>query len=525
MNTIMKKKTAVALGIYVALILLILLVSNIGIFNGWLDSLFRLLRPLIIGLVIAYLFNPFFRFFECKMFVKIKPASLRRGISLFFTYLVLFLIIGVLVLLIVPQLVDSIVSFLSNSDELIDKSMGEINNLIGMLNARFPAEEGAEPTIPYIDPTSLKENVSRFFKSINFNVENLVKLLNANTVSSLFSMASNLMAIVTDTVFGLFISLYLLNTKEKRYAQIMRLRKAVFSDKVNAAITKICTVADKSFGGFIRGKLLDSCMVGILVYILISLMGVPYEILIAVIIGITDVVPIVGPFIGVIPSAIIILLTDPSKVIPFLLCILIVQQIDGNIIAPKILGENTGVSSLCVIIAISVMGSLWGLVGMVIGVPLFATVLELTSEFLDKRLKKKGLSTDAESYYAYDIDPPPKEEEGNLLQRMHRKKLLRLQQESAGGEGNLTAFERFQLDSYALAQKYQVLSKKNDVIPEGFAEEENELAEAAQEQLDCEVAEELAEAEEATDTNVQNNTENIISESETQTETDPASHL
>ena len=254
-------------------------------------------------------------------------------------------------------------------------------------------------------------------------------------------------------------------------------------------------------------------------------MGVPYEILIAVIIGITDVVPIVGPFIGVIPSAIIILLTDPSKVIPFLLCILIVQQIDGNIIAPKILGENTGVSSLCVIIAISVMGSLWGLVGMVIGVPLFATVLELTSEFLDKRLKKKGLSTDAESYYAYDIDPPPKEEEGNLLQRMHRKKLLRLQQESAGGEGNLTAFERFQLDSYALAQKYQVLSKKNDVIPEGFAEEENELAEAAQEQLDCEVAEELAEAEEATDTNVQNNTENIISESETQTETDPASHL
>jgi predicted PurR-regulated permease PerM len=183
----------------------------------------------------------------------------------------------------------------------------------------------------------------------------------------------------------------LLINKEKRYAQIMRFRRAFLSDKVNTFITTVCTTADRSFGGFLRGKILDSSIVGVLVYCLISLVGVPYAILLAVIVAITDIVPVIGPFIGVIPSAVIVLLTDPGKVIPFLLCILLVQQIDGNILAPKILGENTGISSLCVIIAISTMGSLFGLIGMIIGVPLMAVIYDLVRKFVysDKRLRRR----------------------------------------------------------------------------------------------------------------------------------------
>ena len=176
-------------------------------------------------------------------------------------------------------------------------------------------------------------------------------------------------------------------------------------------------------------------------------MDVPYALLIAVIIGITDIVPVVGPWVGVIPSALIILLTDPIKVIPFLLCILIVQQIDGNIIAPKILGENTGVSSLCVMISITVMGALWGLAGMVLGVPLFATIIELTKEFLNKRLEDKGL---------------PIENDDDVVEEKKKPKLRREVANLADGFGPLTKQEKKHLLAFALANKYDLYTPQNN---------------------------------------------------------------
>lgn len=487
-----KKQLFAALGVYAILFLALLLISNLTDVVGWLYSILRLFRPLLIGLVVAYLCNPFFRFFERKLFAKIKPMSLRRGISLAFTYLVVLLIIGVLLMLIVPQLIQSIADFIADADSNIDRSVSEINHLITMLNEQLPKTETGESAIPLLGSEQLKKSVSEFFQTINLDSKTLLQFINPEMIFSALDMAQDLLFTVTDVIFGLFISLYFLHTKEKRYAQIIRLRKVLFSDDTNVQITKICETADKSFGGFIKGKMLDSAMVGVLVYIAISLLGVPYAILIAVIIGITDFVPVIGPFIGVIPSAIIILLTDPGKVIPFLICILVVQQIDGNIIAPKILGENTGVSSLCVMIAITTMGALWGLVGMVIGVPLFATVLELTGNYLDKRLESKGLSTSTAGYYAHG-SAPVEEENETLFRRMQKKRLLRLQQHDTGGRGDLSALERFQLDTYALGLKYGVFSKKNEEIPEKFVEEENELTAAVQEQL------EQMEAQEAED--------------------------
>ncbi len=466
-----QKNLWLLIGAYAAVALLLLLVTNLSPFNQWIGSLLRIFRPALIGLAIAYLCNPFFRFFERKLFSKIRPFSLRRAISLIFTYLVLFLIVGILLLLIVPQLLDSILSFASNAEAYVDRTVGEVNNLIASLNNTLTDGEGG---IPPIDPTWLKATVANFFADLQFKTEWWQDILNAETILTLFSLVENLFTIVTDIILGLFISLYLLQTKEKRYAQIMRLRRAVFSEKVNAVLTKICSTADRSFGGFIRGKLLDSAMVGVLVYLAISLLGVPYAILIAVIVAITDIIPVIGPFIGVFPSAVIILLTDPSKVIPFLLCILIVQQIDGNILAPKILGENTGVSSLCVMIAITTMGALWGLVGMVLGVPLFATVLELTSDYLDKRLQEKGLPNDTESYYD-NLPATPEKEHGGFFGRRQRKKELRLREESIGGGGILSEFERRSLNGYRLMQKYRALEECPAALPQGLAEEGEQL--------------------------------------------------
>jgi len=227
------------------------------------------------------------------------------------------------------------------------------------------------------------------------------------------------------------------------------LRRAVFGDTLNRKITDICEVADRSFGGFLRGKLLDSTIVGVLVYIIISIMQVPYAVLIAVIIGITDIVPVIGPFIGVIPSAVIIFLTDPIKVIPFLLCILIVQQFDGNIMAPKILGDNTGVSSLCVMIAITIMGAIWGLAGMVLGVPLFATVLELTDRYLRQRLKEKNLPSGTEHYYGKQTGVPIEKSKSKRKKGASDAFVPR-----DGGRGNLSQRELDAIKAYPLVIKH-----------------------------------------------------------------------
>ena len=487
-----KKQLLIGITVYVAVFLLILLIANLGHFNAWFDRVMLLLRPVLIGVVLAYLLNPFFRLFERKLFYKIQPNALRRGISLTFTYLTLLLIFVVLLLLIIPQLVDSILNFLDKATTHIDNTLSAVNNLIYKLNDLLPQAENGSGLIPPLDPEAIKVSFAELMKSIKLDSKMLMQLFNADTIDTIVNMASSLVSLITDTIFGLFISLYLLNTKERRYAQVMRLRKAIFSDKINEIITKICNTADRSFGGFLKGKILDSALIGILVYIAISIIGVPYALLIAVIVAITDIVPIIGPFIGVIPSAVIILLTDPTKVIPFLLCILVVQQIDGNIIAPKILGENTGVSSLCVMIAITTMGTLWGLAGMVLGVPLFATVLELTSEYLDKLLKQKGLPTDTESYASPELTMAA-ESGGTVFDQIRKKKSHRRAKATVGGEGNLTASERFRLDTYELAKKHRLFSENSEEILEQFAVENAALASAAEEELVAEASDLLDE--------------------------------
>ncbi len=388
---------------YGIVFLALLIISNLEPCNRFLGAIFYLLRPVIIGLALAYLLNPFFRLFERRLLYKVRPIALRRTLSLICTYLVLFAVFAILILLIVPQLADSILNFLDKSDSYLTSTVESINGLIEKLNASLPPKTDGTGLISSIHPDSISEALNKLMHSVKLDGEVLMSFLTAENVGAVMDMFGDLFKLLGDILFGLFISIYLLASKEKRYAQVLRWRSAFLGDTLNTYLTKICTTADRSFGGFLRGKLLDSCIVGILVFLSISALKVPYAVLIAVIVAITDIVPVIGPFIGVIPSAVIILLTEPAKAIPFVLCILVIQQIDGNIIAPKILGENTGVSSLCVMISITTLGSLWGLVGMILGVPIFATVLELTGEFLDNRLRKKGLSTATEDYYPAGI--------------------------------------------------------------------------------------------------------------------------
>lgn len=467
------------IGIYFAAMLLLVVIVNLDALNAFLNKVLTVLRPVLIGLVLAYLCNPFFRLYERKVFTKLHPHSIRRTISLFFTYLSVLAIIIILLIMILPQLISSILDFANNFDTRLQSSMQDINSLISWINSLLPAKGDGQPLIPLLSADLIGAKIHGIVDNIVKNVSgegfNILEYFSPELIGSIFDMAGNIVSIITDIIFGFFISLYLLSTKEKRYAQIMRLRRALFSDELNAKITRVCTTADRSFGGFFKGKLTDSAIVGVLTYCLISIFQVPYAILIAAVVAITDIIPVIGPFIGVIPSAIIILLTDPAKVIPFLLMILVIQQIDGNIIAPKILGEHTGVSSLCVLIAITTMGAIWGFAGMILGVPIFATVMEIAGTYLDARLVKKGLPVQT-AYYATDTmgnNDDEQDEKPTLLKRIFQKR--RTEYAAEGRSSTLSEAEQIQLKTYALARRHHIFSETSPEAVAQFRAEKESL--------------------------------------------------
>ena len=181
----------------------------------------------------------------------------------------------------------------------------------------------------------------------------------------------------------------------------------------------VLKLTNKTFGGYIQGTLIDSTLIGILVCIVFSIFKIPYPMLLGIIIAVTNVIPIFGPFIGVIPAAFIVLIAAPEKLILMLILILIIQQVDGNYIVPRILGQSTGLSALGVFLAIIIMGGYFGVIGMVVGVPTFAVISTLASRAIDQKLRKKGLSTDISDYYnKYSLEDDPEQEHETLFTRI-----------------------------------------------------------------------------------------------------------
>ncbi len=397
-NSRLLKKWIIVAIVYAVLLLAILLIANIGPLNRAFWGLMRILRPVIIGLIISAFCNPIFRFFERRLFLRMRPQGLRRAISLTCAYLTMLLVLALLVVLILPQLSQSISFFAQNYNAYLTSAIEQVNLFIGRLNG-FVFPYLGENLFPPLEGNVLKQVLDHFFTT---EESGILSLLQSIDIMQIFNAITQTFSFITDFILGLFVSIYLLSSKEKRSAQVMKFRRAMFDGKTNAFITRVIATVGRSFGGFLNGKILDSLIIGILTYIVISIFGIPYAILISTIVGITNIIPVVGPFVGAIPSAVIIFATRPDKVLLFILIIFIIQQIDGNIIGPKILGDNTKVSPLCVIIAVTVMGSLWGFVGMILGVPLFATVLEILELSIIDRLQRKGLPSGLGNYYASD---------------------------------------------------------------------------------------------------------------------------
>ncbi len=378
--------------IFAVCIAIVYIISNLPSISSWFSGIMTILSPVIGGLAIAYLCNPILRFFEHHPLRRIRSPYVKRMLSIFLTYLFIILVIAILGILIVPQLVHSIKELFAKYENYIANTVTYVNQLLSSLMSHLPFEnENGE-----IQEFLSLEKVNAFLNTLVGSLSGLFNSL----LQNITSYGSKLVSGVTNIILALFISFYVLASKEKRAAQIKKLTAAVFSEKQNRFIYETATLANNAFGNFISGKIIDSCIVGLVEYIVFSIFGIPYAPMIACIMGMTNVIPFFGPIIGAIPSGFIVFISDPSKLLIFIVITLVIQQIDGNIIEPKVLGDRTGVSSLCVIIAISVMGNLWGVFGMIIGVPLFAVVIALVQQYINGRLDAKGLSLDLNDYYA-----------------------------------------------------------------------------------------------------------------------------
>lgn len=472
-NRSFRSKALIGIIVYAVLFLGLLLVINRTKLGTWMDSVLLLFRPILIGFALAYLLNPFFRFYERKLLYRMHPMGLRRGVALFLTYLTLFAIIGLLLLLILPSLYDSLRRFFYNYDSYVTSAVHQFNRVLENIEVFFDSIGIRQSFIKYLDIEEVRQTLSLAFFNYEKIIETVGKWMSSGN-GSIFGTVSSIVSVAADILFALFISLYLLSTKEQRYAQIMRLRRALFSDRVNAYITRLCTIADRSFGGFLEGKVVDSIIIGLMTYVAVLIFRIPYPALVATIVGVTNILPFFGPILGAIPTSVIVLLTEPSKVLTLLIIIVIIQQIDGNIIGPKILGNNTGVSSLCVLIAISVMGSVGGFVGMLLGVPLFATVLALTEERLTRRLRSRGLSSATENYYPADsmVDPADdlQSRSDRLVRRLEKHYLRMLVRERNGD--TLTRRELLHKKVYQAGRKLHLLPELSDNVLVQFSVEE-----------------------------------------------------
>ena len=379
------KYTTIAVYSFIVLssvMLFYLSISQIGELKNRIDNIIKVLQPFIIGFTIAYLLNfilDFYqnKFFENKIVKKVRIKSTKQ-VSILLTYITLFFIIGLFVKFVLPQLIDSIVGLANDIPLYINSTSRYFYELLQGLNIN-------------------EEYSAKILENFNGFLDFVIKFT-TNLIPILGGLIGKIAASVWNIILGLVVSVYLLIDKENLCALSKKITYAIFSERAANKVIEITHKSNVTFGKFLSGKILDSSIIGVLTFIVLTIFKMPYILLISVIIGITNIIPFFGPFIGAVPCFIIILFISPTQALWFLLIIFIIQQLDGNIIGPKILGDSIGISAFWILFSILVAGKLLGVVGMIIGVPLFAIIYSITKEIIEEKLKKKGLKSDTKDY-------------------------------------------------------------------------------------------------------------------------------
>lgn len=365
-----------------------------------LKKLLDALTPILLGSLFAYLLAPVINFFDHLLFPaaaeKAKAqgkycASGPRAVSLLITWAIIGLVGYLLLSILLPELYRSVLQLWNNMEVYYNTINSWITNLLE-----------SNPTVEHFVSDRFagyyKDLLSLLTEKVLPHTQSLVTAVSGGIVSAL--------SFLMDLVVGIIVSIYLLATKERCAAHARRAIYALTAPRHTPWVFRAVDRVDEIFSGFVRGKILDSLIIGLICFIGCSLLNFPYTPLVSVIVGVTNVIPFFGPFLGAIPSIFLILLDSPLKAVYFTLFVFALQQVDGNIIGPKILGDKTGLSSLWVIVAILVGGSFFGVAGMFFGVPILACLTSLCSFILESRLLRKDLPTRG---HAYQTDPPTRE--------------------------------------------------------------------------------------------------------------------
>lgn len=366
---------------------MVIITLNFSAVQSGLGRIYATLSAIVWGVVIAYLLNPVMMGAEKafkKLLEKKKPRPrLCRALSTTTAIIFGIAVICALIAIIVPQVLDSIMNIFENTQTYMNNVYKWINTTL----AEYPE------IVSYLN-NQLNSIQSAVISAVN----NLIPKVGDWAVK-IKDGAIGFIIGLKDFVIGFIVAVYLLADKEKFLAQLKKCMTALMPERMCSETLKIFHRTNKSLSGFITGKILDSFIIGMACFIGMTLMKIEYPVLISTIIGVTNIIPFFGPFIGAIPSVLLLLLSAPSKTLLFIVFIIFLQQIDGNILGPHILGDSTGLPAFWVMFAIFLGGGLFGFAGMLLGVPIFAVIYTLVQELIEYMLKKKGLSSDISDYY------------------------------------------------------------------------------------------------------------------------------
>ncbi len=390
------------LSIFGAVSLSIVVFFAVYRFQGIGDSLHTLseiLAPFIYGSVVAYLLRPvcnhYDSFFQKHLPIKMKKTS--NAIAVALSLVTGILVVYVLIIMIVPQLYDSIRS-------LWNTLPSKVNQFLAWARATFGEEEMIAQLLHMFDTST-----SALYQELDAWASGTLTPYLTSIVSGVGSSVYKVLMFLYNLLIGLIVACYLLVSRKKFARQSILIVRSILKPRWAEFFLDEIAFVDRMFGGFIDGKIMDSAIIGVLCYVGCVIFKFPNALLVSAIVGITNVIPFFGPFIGAIPSTLLIMIEDPIKGLWFILFVLGLQQLDGNVIGPAILGDRTGLSSFWVLFAIILFGGLWGVVGMIICVPLFAVIYDSVKKLVRRGLAKKGLIQVWEQYKAdYPDEEPPK---------------------------------------------------------------------------------------------------------------------
>jgi len=386
-----------ALGVIVAALLIFMFFGHIGDIIAFAARIVRHLMAVVYGIVFAFLLSPLLKLFEKHLLprvfskTKIKPGA-NRAIAMVLTYLVTFSLIALVLAIVIPEIINSITGIWGQVP-LFRRTLNDWYLSANAYIAQFSAG-GADGDVFAV---FLADMVESLWSSANLLMERSFDLVN-DSLASLVVAATTITTGVITIVLGIVISIYILKDKKRIFAQLNKTAIALFSKRAYLLIYDTAKDISRIFSGFVTGRTIDSLIIGVICAIVMPIIGIEHVALITVIIAITNFVPIFGPIIGAIPSILILLTVDYMMALRFGVFILILQQLEGNIIGPKITGDIIGLPPIMVIISLVLFAGLWGFLGMLIGVPVFTVLYSIVRRFTSYLLAKKGYPTATMEY-------------------------------------------------------------------------------------------------------------------------------